>query len=166
MLDELDLADVAVATSMLDHLASIADREIQATITVEHAELPGVRFRCQIPRDLKETARLLDAAAKREKKSRMELEEYSVNRWTLAHCVQLIEVEKEGAWSTVTDDAGISQTFGSGALKARLGNAGMSAADAVYALIKDDGIIAGFVRKIMRATTFGSEANEDPTTAH
>jgi hypothetical protein len=147
----------------LDILLAFASRDVDTTVTVSHPDLPALRFVALVPRDGDDMARLGEKAAKKEKRSVADLPLAIIARWQLAACVQRIEINTGASWEAVEID-GDPMSFLAPELRARLGADG--AADCVWRLIKDDGIIRALVAQIIAASNFGTEADkEDPTTA-
>lgn len=147
----------------LDVLLDFANRDAATTVMLEHSALPGLRFLALVPRDGSEYAKVVKAAAKRLKCQPEDVPNAVINRWQIAAAVQEIQSLVDGQWSPVSVDGDIV-SFASPELKARLG--ADSAADAVWRLIKDDGVINALVRELTSASNFGSDASAvDPTTA-
>jgi hypothetical protein len=147
----------------LDILLAFATRDVDKTVTVSHPELPALRFVALVPRDGADMAKLAEKAAKREKCTVSDLPIAIINRWQLAACVQRIEINTGSAWEPVEID-GDPVSFLSPELRARLSADG--AADCVWRMVKDDGIIRALIAQITEASNFGTEAEkEDPTTA-
>lgn len=159
---ENEFADTSSPTTGLDVLDEYANRDVIAHITLAHDALPALRFVATVPRNGVEAAQLAEKAAKREKVAKPEDLPVAVfARWQLAALVTEIHALVGETWERVEID-GDPMSFVAPELKARL--KATSAADAVWRLIKDDGIIQALVGQLSKASNFSRDAEVvDPT---
>lgn len=153
----------------LDALLAFSKRDLPETAELEHPDLGNIRFIAKIPRDSVEVNKIQEAGARRQKTPMEKMTMIELHRWALAGLVQAIQSRPSDAdeWQTVYDSAGDPASFLNGEFQERMKST--HAADCLFKLVKDDGIVSALYRELVSKTSFGTQVDpedeEDPTKA-